>query len=220
MLCYFDPNNNFAQGVPAPMLERVCAEREEMAKREFGIVLEGFGHGYVIANIGNAHGYSGAEAPITAVLGWLNAENICRVDIEARDVIPLWGRKDVGSVAIARGLQQGQPEIARLLTCLAPDEINEHLNQAMHVVFNDQAASESERYQENFSAAVDLSTLGVEFNGQDAVDAFYATEDARDALGPQPEPERAISEDFIAESPKGYIDPFDDRYYEQESEGY
>jgi hypothetical protein len=215
MLCYFDPQNNFAIGVPAPMLERVCAEREAMAKNEFGIVLEGFGPGYVVANIGNAHGYSGVDTGIMPTLSWLNAENICRVDLEPRDIIPLWGRKDVGSVAIARGLQQGQPEIARLLTCVTPDEISDHLNSAMHVVFNDQATNQYEADEEKFSAAVDLSTLGVEFNGQDALEAFYATEDMRDALGPQPEPNQPMPEDFIAESPRGYVDPFDDNYYEQ-----
>jgi hypothetical protein len=220
MIAYFNPDNNFSQGVPGPMLERVCAEHEQMAQKEFGVTFEGFGHGCLIVNIGNAHGYSGAEAPLLAVLGWLNAESICRVDLEPRDIIPLWGRKDAMSVALARGLQQGHPAITRLLTCVAPDEISENLNAATSIVFNDQATNQYEADEEKFNAAVDLSTLGVEIGGQDAVDAYYATEDMRDALGPQPEPNQPMPEDFIAESPRGYVDPFDPRYYEESGDSY
>jgi hypothetical protein len=215
MLCHFDPNDNFLTGVPAPLQERVAAEREEQAHHAFGVRFEGFGPGWVSVNVaGIRDPFTGNSGGLPAVHQFLTSENIVCVDVEPRDVLTIYGRKDPISVAIARGLESGNPQLARLFSRVRPDEISSNLDAAINLVFNDQPTNELQAQDARMNAAIDLSSLGVEINGQDAWLAHLDTETMRDALGPQAEPNRPMPDDFIAESPSEYIDPFDPRYHE------
>jgi hypothetical protein len=215
MLCYFDPLNNFLTGVPQPLQERVASEREQEANRAFGVRFEGFGPGWVsVAIAGIRDPFTGNPGSLQEVIQFLTSESIVCADIEPRDVLTIYGRKDPISVAIARGLESGNPQLARLFSRVRPDEISSNLDAAINLVFNDQPTNELQAEDARMNAAIDMSSLGVKIDGQDAWLAHLDTASMRDALGPQPEPNQPMPEDFIAESPSEYIDPFDPRYHE------